>query len=598
MASSKIIARNVAAVRRFTPADAVTRTVVGNPSSTRLESGVGNCFPGLECDLRNLERRFFPFLEVDVVGNFLVLASVDRNGVDRARAAGQVSAANAAIYTQLADDIEARLVLISRLTGTFGILGQQTVTPGLIAMDGQPAVAGSFNDVSEGPQRAPADAWTALRLLTEGTNVTLVFRRQGLPQQNLTLTAARARYLDDNGALSAAFLPGELSQSLCSPWTHDFRDCGCFYWASNHPDIAQPVLPTPTTTGAGWNADVPWQRRDRAIGPNPPQPASENSPRPVELDHYAINNRWQTLHFIVGRHDLAAPFQPGVIQGIPFADRAQTLAHLRYAAAVELAVAQEYLTAAYSLKADNDPSIAGNANRELRDDIRATRAELMRLAIGEMRHLRSVNDVLRGLSPPGTYTPALRVASQVPGAVSGVFRDTQSRAATRAAITDFIAIEAPSAGVDGLYVRLRATLQTPPADLAPQVTDEWREAINSIIAEGEEHYQTFRDIQEWLSNHAETRYLRAVAPPPPPAGNALHQQLQAAYATMLERLHTGYAAGRFLGAQAINTARTSMVQAGGLDSRARAVANAGFLVMFNPPADQRFAPLDPPVLVG
>ena len=40
----------------------------GNPVVTELESGVGNCFPGLEVDLRNLERRFFPFLVVDFVG--------------------------------------------------------------------------------------------------------------------------------------------------------------------------------------------------------------------------------------------------------------------------------------------------------------------------------------------------------------------------------------------------------------------------------------------------------------------------------------------------------------------------------------------------
>ena len=31
--------------------------IVGNPVTTRLESGVGNCFPGLEFDHRNLDRR-------------------------------------------------------------------------------------------------------------------------------------------------------------------------------------------------------------------------------------------------------------------------------------------------------------------------------------------------------------------------------------------------------------------------------------------------------------------------------------------------------------------------------------------------------------
>src|SRR5262245_16166102 len=63
----KLIPRNVAALRRGQRPQDGARQVSGNPVSTRLESGVGNCFPGLECDLRNLERRFFPFLEVDII---------------------------------------------------------------------------------------------------------------------------------------------------------------------------------------------------------------------------------------------------------------------------------------------------------------------------------------------------------------------------------------------------------------------------------------------------------------------------------------------------------------------------------------------------
>ena len=38
-------------------------TAAGNPVITELESGVGNCFPGLEFDARNLDRRFFPYLD-------------------------------------------------------------------------------------------------------------------------------------------------------------------------------------------------------------------------------------------------------------------------------------------------------------------------------------------------------------------------------------------------------------------------------------------------------------------------------------------------------------------------------------------------------
>jgi hypothetical protein len=590
--SPKLIARNVGAVRRFADPSGVASTVAGNPVSTRLESGIGNCFPGLECDLRNLERRFFPFLEMDPIDNSIFLASVDTDSVARATAAGDLPQSDAAVYASLADNLRAgRSVLVSQLAGTFGLLGSLTLRLALPALGDAPAVDGDLTTVSIGAGRKPPDAWTAVRMLTEGTDVGLAFVNDG-DSGILTLTAKRARYLDDNGSLSAAFLPGELSQSLCSPWTHDFRDCGCFYWASNHPDIAQPVLPTGTLPGQPWNAPVAWERRDRTISAVPPPKATEASPAAIELRHYEINNRWQELHFVVGRREITAPFSPTVVQGTAFANRAELLANLNYASGVELAVAQEYLAAAYSLKRDDDPSLVANA--DLRDDVRAARAELMRIAIGEMRHIRAVNDVIRGLSDPNGFEPALRIASKVPHGNPGSFRPVMARAATRQAIADFIEIEAQSTGVDGLYNNILATLQFPPADAKSLVTDEWKQAIRSVIAEGEDHFETFLNIQEWLSSHDETDYLRSQALPPPPTGNAADVALQAAYSSLLDNLYAGYKKGRFLGSSEINAARSAMVGSDGIVAKAEAVASQSFLVVFATPADARFAPIDPP----
>jgi hypothetical protein len=233
----------------------------------------------------------------------------------------------------------------------------------------------------------------------------------------------------------------------------------------------------------------------------------------------------------------------------------------------------------------------------LRDDVRATRAELLRIAIGEMRHIRAVNDVIRGFSDPGTFEPALRVASQLPHQNPGPFQPVNPRAATRDAIKDFIEIEAQSKGVDGLYNNILATMLFPPADVAAFVTDEWQQAIRSVIAEGEDHFETFLNIQEWLSNHAETAYLRSQTPPRPPAGNSQNAELQAAYVSLLNNLHTGYKKGRFLGSNEINAARNAMVGTGGIVAKAEAVARQNFLVVFNTPVDARFVPIDPPGLV-
>src|SRR5262249_1432700 len=155
----------------------------------------------------------------------------------------------------------------------------------------------------------------------------------------------------------------------------------------------------------------------------------------------------------------------------------------RYAAGVELAVAQEYLTAAYSLKAPD-----GLAN-PLADDIRAAHSELMRIAIGEMRHLRAVNDVLRGLADPGTFKPALQVASNIPGVDPGSTRPVQPRPATLSVIDEFIDIERPSVSVDSVYARILATFERDgPHDL--------EQSIRTIMAEGEDHYETFLAIRE------------------------------------------------------------------------------------------------------
>ncbi len=58
-ARSKIFPRNLTARAAY--------RIAGNPESTRLESGVSNCFPGLEFDHRNLDRRFLPGVVVEYV---------------------------------------------------------------------------------------------------------------------------------------------------------------------------------------------------------------------------------------------------------------------------------------------------------------------------------------------------------------------------------------------------------------------------------------------------------------------------------------------------------------------------------------------------
>jgi Ferritin-like len=567
---TKLIPRNAPALLKSRETNPKPRLLIGNPISTRLEAGIGNCFPGLECDLRNLERRFFPFLEADMPDATIDVISVDIAGAEAAARDGTLRKANLNGYRTLH---AGGSWTVEKIKGTFGSLGQQSLTL---------ADLNVTNPTSFGPRRKPIDPWTAVRMLTEGTNVTLVLRKKhtGAAAHRVTLTGKRARYLGDDGALAEMFLPGEMTQSLCSPWTHDFRDCSCLYWASNHPDIAQPPEPGPKHTDRGWDLFVPWERTDRSLD-KPPAAATVNGPSDDAIfGHYEINRHWQDLNFVIEGRERLHPYTQQAFNAKPLANEKDLETHLRYAAGVELAVLQEYLAAMYSLKPDED--LSGT----LLDNVRAARAELMRIAIGEMRHLRAVNNVLAARIGKRNYRPALGIASALPPVHPGQKQMPVSfQPLTCEAVRRFIEIEAPSESVDGVYAPILATLN--------QVAREDEiQAIRTVMAEGEDHYLTFTSIQEWLHAFDEKDYLRAPKMSRPPASNRNHRDLQVLYGKLLDTLYEAYSAGLPDGATKLSGARAMMV--GDLDPKAKMIADDGFLVVFDVPKDSRFTPINPP----
>ena len=577
----KLLPRNVSALRRGRDPASGTRITIGNSVSTRLESGIGNFFPGLECDMRNLERRFFRFLEVDTDFSDIVVAAVDLAGAADAASNGVITTVDLENYRTIQHDIsQGARWSVRVIAGDFGPLGAQTVT------------LSSLSGLSFGDGRAPPDAWVAIRLLKEQSLVTLTLGRTPGPGQ-ITLAGPRTRYLDDDGALSRLFEPGELTQSLCSPWTHDFRDCACFYWASNHPDIALPPLPDAATPADApqWNLDTAWERADRSLTAPPVVTIANGSPEVpagstavLEMQHHEINRDWQLLNFVLERRERVAPYQtPAPPKADPFPNAAALFAQLRYAAGVELGVMLEYLSAAWSLRQD-----FGALPQALRDDIRAAFAEIRRIAIGEMRHVRTVNDLIAGLSPADMFEPALAVAAEIPLGGPGQFQPLQYRAAEPATIDDFIALEAPSQSIDGLYARVYESL------LHGAGSEEQIQSVRTLMSEGGDHFQTFIFVKEWLGRHARETYLVAGGPAPPPTGNPQHQTVQQRFVAVLNALYDGYKAGIPAGAGTINRARNSMLGPDGVEGALDAVTAAGLLVKFDPVADPRFAPIHHP----
>jgi Ferritin-like len=550
---SKFIALNATAARR-------QQYVTGNPVSTRLESSVGNCFPGLEMDLRNLERRFFPFLEVDFVQGMALaqVVGVDLAGVK----ASSMPDGDKNAYAAIAADMGSADVqwLVTQMAGDFGIFGSKSVS---FPTQNPSTVNGD-----------PPDAWTAVRVLPQGKPVTITVARvvNDQTRQQVTLTQNRVAYLDENGALNSIFEPGELSQSLCSPWTHDFRDCACFYWASNHPDVVLPPAPENVPEDRRWRVAVPWERSQRGTPDNPSAAATPNSPRRRELDYYEINGRWQELDIAVEGRELRRPYVSGLFRAVPLADLNQLEAALRYAAGVERAAIETYLTAAYSIT----PSPANTGSLVI--DVATAFAEVMRVAISEMRHLRIANDVLRSLNeqlhPGAPFRPGLQIADVFP-ASGGTSEPVVEKRMTPDVLDEFIAIEKPSDSIDGVYGRIVVTLEN------NGLTELGRE-VRSVMADGFDHYETFLDIREWLAPHQPTDYLLNLRQPDP--NDPAHQHLQEIFLQLMQTLRRGYAQGLPGGADDIARARDLMLGNGIMAACERLRAN-GTLVVFDPITD-------------
>jgi Ferritin-like len=558
--------------QKIFPRNLTARTAVkiaGNPVTTRLESGVGNCFPGLEFDHRNLDRRFFPGLVFNFGVTPPVLASTD----DR----------DPALADQAPNDAQQ---LSAAVTAAFDKLGQgewrlTSLTQGGRTIDLQ-ALANT-------QQFDAASFWRFARSLTRD-KVTIVLTqtpataasRQASQDDDasptapvsVTLTHYRRQYVDpDTGVISAAYLPGELTQSLCSPWMHDFRDCACNYWAANHPDIVLGVDEGFSAKGpAGADPDLAvrpldWLRADRdSRAAATESPGGNNAFR---LRHYQINQEWTSLAFVLEGRENHGLYAPGFEAfAAPFATAEALADELVSLCGLEHVVLLEYLYAYYSLKKPEDFTDPRNAA-----DALFVRHELLGIAASEMRHLRWANQLLWTLAKLGLIRdsgPSLEPGRKVPTATGE--RDRQLRPLALPTLEDFIAVERPSGTLDGAYARVVATLRMGYPEPLLQLARQ-------IVAEGMDHYNRFREIgivlRSWpgVRSGTATPWLRPVqVGSPAAAGKALEL-----YRGILRDLADAYRRGDMEDAGKILDARQQMMA---LDEAAEQLAANGVGIPF------------------
>lgn len=527
----KVFPRNLTA-----RADEIVR---GNSASTRPDSGVDNCYPGLEFDQRNLDRRFFPGLRLSFHRGDGAL--VDEIGADFADLRDQdlplwlwtvvgfttqdqesppVIACNGldglSVWRRVHDLLPGRVALI---------LGPQ---PGVVSEPPQAAFDGLGQTWSDGNPR--------LRRNAEGSVSWVV------------LAADRAAYLDEGGVIDDVYQPGELTSTLCAPWQYDFNDCGCFYWAASKPDLVN--------SGDGTQPYLNFQRRDRS--PNAPAdtpPADRDQwlgiRRQQELGYAElINGAWNDLPIVLNDRESEAyepPSPPAIDQ---LWNRERVVKELTYLATVEHALAVEYLYSHYSIDSPLDQPDSNNPA----SGRYAAANEVFLVAIDEMHHMRWANEALALLQTGPSVGRAAKLGRELD-------RPFELAPLTPQQLDWYIEVEAPSQaineGLDGMYVHLHMSIAQQP-DLFPE-RDRLVPLIKLIIDEGDQHWRRFRAVKTHLSSIAPTDYLRSLTTPQEGTREAALAKLSDQnYAVLIGMLYEAFLLGDRSAGLMIEQARRAM----------------------------------------
>ena len=555
LARAKIFPRNLTARAEF--------LIAGNPMVTRPEDAMANCFPGLEIDVRNLDRRFFPGL----VFNFVESSDDVENDTHSGAKLAYVDVLEDPDLQLNSAVTQFRLYEVLKINPKVAqaLYDKLTADPSCL-----PTTANWYLDwLQVGNKRISTRGltgsvvWRLVRGLEQGpVSIRLKLRdkvdRGKIDHTEVVLHGWRRLFTDPlTGVISTAYQPGELMQGLCSPWQHDFRDCYCHYWASNRPDLVlgeiypgEPVLPNGEAEDPLLNTRLDWMRayrsRELAVGAFG---IIENN-RPYQFDHYQINQQWQNLNIVLDNREInSVHLAEPTDAANPFENAEELANYLRtWLTPLELTLVFEYVYARFSLLDPTDIDDDG-----LNGAVALAQEQLLLVAASEMQHLRWGNEMLWELRKAGKiakYDPIVRPSKQVPqgrggplrgpittkslaayvkvepktefrprkveppnqtaaaqpqaaqgGADTG-WRDRALRPLSRDVQQDFINIEHPSAFIDGAYARVVATLRKP--EYPPNLV----ELAQRIVSDGVQHESRFNTIKAALAPFDEGQYLR------------------------------------------------------------------------------------------
>lgn len=287
--SAKVTPKNLTAQLFYTAA--------GNPVSSRPETSVGNCCPGLEFDFRAVWRRIFEGITLREYDSLVVAHDNEDHQLKH----------RWLMAIEMPDAASSGGVQPLRLIDRPNVIRTTNFILGPAASDPAGAIVLTTSDNPYGV--APLEWSNALsRLLAnwQGKTVTCYFSEEQdaeaspNPEDDAKWIArdvkVRNFFEEGTAVISEALADaGELTQGLCSPWQNDYRECSCYYWASARPDYVN-VEPGPDGLSRGDN----WFQKTRTGSYVPDDYADK---RLVFYDD--LFTRWETyLRFQVGGRDI------------------------------------------------------------------------------------------------------------------------------------------------------------------------------------------------------------------------------------------------------------------------------------------------------
>ena len=247
----------------------------GNPPSTLPDAAISNCFPGLEFDFRNIWRRILVGIELHEAHGLVVGTT---NELARLRGLELVQVADQRVLVEVRGPRGADADAL--LDASF--IEWSNALAGVLRSSAGERVTCSFAAAPANPN-APRDPDPPI-VATADLVVRPLFARS-------EVTDGPTAVIDEE-----VVQPGELTQSLCSPWQNDYRECGCYYWAASRPDyVNRESTPQGPSIGNDWMA--------RSYSPKVYH-EPDSGADPQQLSYEDLFDDWQgLLRFIVGGRD-------------------------------------------------------------------------------------------------------------------------------------------------------------------------------------------------------------------------------------------------------------------------------------------------------